>query len=198
MSKFQEIFQSFRPLLGWRSRRVRDGEPLREGATQLSQAPVKTESKRSLVLPRGRPREKIEWVPVPDPKDVKPSFQHFRSSVYELTQKPKREPGQTSPFLWESGTLAGSRPYFYLQPWSERGWLVEESPKGWVISRAEKIASQSQFIRDRLAWDHVMLYQAENSPGMLKVSSTLMGESLVSLALYEDFMVRMLRGESEA
>ncbi|MCX6130904.1 MAG: hypothetical protein NTX25_17830, partial [Proteobacteria bacterium] len=84
--------------------------------------------------------------------------------------------------------LAGNKLYFYLQAWNDRGYLFEESARGWVVARAEKIAMQDQFMRERSAWDHVILYQAADRPGLLRVMSEQMGEGIVSLALYEDFM----------
>lgn len=115
--------------------------------------------------------------------------------MYNMRQRTKSGAGQPPRFIWESGKLAGSRFYFYLQSWNEKGFLVEEAPKGWIVSRASKITSQSQFIRDLAAVDYVSVYQAETEPSLIRVSSVMMGENLVSLPLYEDFMSKLIREE---
>lgn len=110
-----------------------------------------------------------------------------------MNQRTKAGAGEPPRFLWESGKLAGSRLYFYLQGWNEKGYLIEEAPKGWLVSRASKIASHSQFIRDRAALDYVTVYELSGEKSFMRVSSAQMGEELVSLALYEDFMAKLIR-----
>lgn len=91
----------------------------------------------------------------------------------------------------ESGTLQGQRPYFFMQPWNEMGFLFEMTQRGWVIARAERIVSSEQFMRERSAFDHVALFESSELPGTLRARSDQLGEELTSLSLYEDAVLRL-------
>jgi hypothetical protein len=190
--KFREIFRSFRPLVTWRSRSEEVDERQKQDPRADSSLSGQPMRERSLVLPGLRRRERLEWHPVEDSQLVERVFQHLRDHLYDLNRRSKRNVGTPPRYLWESGNLAGMRPYVFLQPWNDRGYLIETAPKGWIVSRADKIASQSQFVRDRMAWDRVTVYQALGQPALLRIASEAMGESMVSLVLYEDFMARQL------
>jgi hypothetical protein len=194
--KFQEILQNLKPLISWRS--WWPGEKWTGGGVQKRKAQAFQASEKKHRLTLGRPdrRSPTEWRPVGDSRLVRDCFRQFRELMYECNRRTKHQAGETPRALWESGKLAGDRDYFYLQPWNDRGYLFEETPRGWVVARAEKIATQSQFMRDRLAWDHVILHEATDRPGLLRVSSEQMGEGIVSLRLYEDFMSQAFRSEA--
>lgn len=85
----------------------------------------------------------------------------------------------------EAGRIAPSRPYFYLKPAGDRGWLFERSGAGWVVSRAEKISLQNLFLRDGDPVDAVSLYAASDRPTFPRVKSRALGGELLSLAIYE-------------
>ncbi len=190
MNKIREIFQNIRPL----SRLLR-----RRGKTDLTKAPEhKGEDSQaalrasSLTLPRKTARVALSWQLVDDDSAVSTHFSHLRDSLYQLNQKLKKSKGQAPPYYWEAGKLAGERPYFYMKRWEDMGLLFEEAGRGWMISRADKIASQSQFMRERSPWDRVLLYYSPEAPGVYRVESELMGEGRVSLTLYEDFLMQTL------
>jgi len=194
--KFQEILQVLKPLISWRSwwanERYTGGgapQPTRQGFRGKS-------GQQTLTLPRPGRREPADWVAVEDSQIVRRSFSKFRSFMYACNRKTKINLGESPLALWESGKLAGNRVYFFLQPWNDRGYLFEETPRGWVVARAEKIADRDQFVRERLAWDHVILHQATDRPGLLRVTSEQMGEGIVSLSLYEDFMSQAFKAEA--
>jgi hypothetical protein len=193
---FQEILKTLKPLISWRS--WWPGEKYTAGGSQKRKAQdLRVGEKRSrLTLARPERRSLTEWLPVTDSRQVRDAFSQFRELMYECNRRTKHEAGATPKALWESGKLTGDRAYFFLQPWNDRGYLFEETPRGWVVARAEKIAAQSQFMRDRLAWDHVILHEATDRPGLLRVSSEQMGEGIVSLRLYEDFMSQAFRSEA--
>jgi hypothetical protein len=193
---FQEILQSLKPLMSWRSWWPRDKAPRESSQIPKAQELRGREKRGGLTLSRPERRSTTEWRPVADSRLVRGSFIHFRDLMYELNRRTKQEAGSTPRALWESGKLAGDRAYFFLQPWNDRGYLFEETPRGWVVARAEKITAQDQFVRDRLAWDHVILHEATDRPGLLRVSSEQMGEGIVSLRLYEDFMSQAFRSEA--
>ena len=60
-----------------------------------------------------------------------------------------------SRYLIESGMLDSDRPYVYLQPLNQRGFLFERASTGWVIGRADKIVASDTFVRMGEAWDVV-------------------------------------------
>ncbi len=196
MRNFQEILQSLKPLISWRSWWPREKWTRGGTQTRKAQALRAKEMRRRLTLARPERHSPTEWRPVEDSRLVRNAFGQFRDLMYECNRRTKHEAGATPRALWESGKLAGDRAYFFLQPWNDRGYLFEETPRGWVVARAEKIATQSQFMRDRLAWDHVILHEATDRPGLLRVSSEQMGEGIVSLRLYEDFMSQAFRSEA--
>ena len=73
------------------------------------------------------------------------------------------------------------------------GYLFEMTQRGWVISRAEKIINLDRFMRQLVAWDHVVLYESSELNGTLRVKAEQWGDDLVSLPLYEDAMIRLFR-----
>ncbi|WP_218110188.1 hypothetical protein [Oligoflexus tunisiensis] len=196
MRNFQEILQNLKPLISWRSWWPRDKASHEDSQKRKLQDLQARENRRLLTLARPERRSPTEWRPVTDSRLVQDAFHRFRQLMYDCNRRTKQEPGATPRALWEAGKLAGDRAYFFLQPWNDRGYLFEETPRGWVVARAEKIAAQSQFVRDRLAWDHVILHEATDRPGLLRVSSEQMGEGIVSLRLYEDFMSQAFRSEA--
>lgn len=188
MRNFHEILQSLKPLISWRSwwgRKSYTGVGRKRPVPQALHA---ASSRRAWGLGRTDRRNPVEWRAVESSQIVHATFGRFRDFMYDCNRRTKIQAFDAPHSLWETGKLAGDRPYFYLQPWNDRGYLFEQTPRGWVVARAEKIAMQSQFVRERLAWDHVVLHEATDRPGLLRVSSELMGEGIVSLRLYEDFM----------
>ncbi len=196
MRKFQEILQALKPLISWRTWWVSERHTSGGAPKSSKQGFGGKSGQQSLTLPRAGRREPADWVAVEDSQIVRRSFSKFGSFMYSCNRKTKVNLGESPRALWESGKLAGNRQYFFLQPWNDRGYLFEETPRGWVVARAEKIADRGQFVRERLAWDHVILHQATDRPGLLRVSSEQMGEGVVSFSLYEDFMSQAFKPEA--
>ena len=88
--------------------------------------------------------------------------------------------------LREAGTLMTGKPYFYIKPFNENGWLFERTETGWVISKAEKIYGQDSFIRSDHAWDIASILTNAEGNATPRVNSTKFDLNLVSLSLYED------------
>jgi hypothetical protein len=190
VSKFREILQNIRPL-AWILRRR--GETQAPEASQGRAVPDLTSLREeSLTLPRKKARTPLSWQLVEDDQVLARHFAQLRETLYRFNQKHKKGPSQPPPYYWEAGKLAGERSYFYMKRWEDMGLLFEEFGRGWMISRADKIASQSQFMRERSAWDLVLLYQSPEAPGVYRVESELMGEGRVSITLYEDFLMQTL------
>ena len=92
----------------------------------------------------------------------------------------------------ETGNLHGQRPYFFLDPWEETGWLVEKTPTGFLIAPADKIVERETFMRGS-AWDVVNIFKPDNQDGLYRLSSQRCGDKLMSLALYQDYLVKELK-----
>ncbi len=92
----------------------------------------------------------------------------------------------------ESGRVAPGRPYFYLKPAGEKGWLCERQGTGWVITRAEKIVDRNLFLRDEEPFDSVELYVANDRLAMPRVRSQSLGQDLLAMAVYEQKLRQQL------
>ncbi|MBM4251599.1 MAG: hypothetical protein FJ146_06480 [Deltaproteobacteria bacterium] len=92
----------------------------------------------------------------------------------------------------ESGRVAPGRPYFYLKPAGEKGWLWERQGAGWVITRAEKIIGRNLFLRDEEPVDAVELFVAKDRVAMPRVRSQSLGQDLLAMAVYEQKLRKQL------
>ena len=92
----------------------------------------------------------------------------------------------------EVGSLHGQRPYFFLDPWEENGWLIEKTPTGFLIAPADKIVERDTFMRGS-AWDVVNIFKPDRQDGLYRLSSQRCGDKLMSLALYQDYLVKELK-----
>ncbi len=144
-------------------------------------------------LPEHSAQPRVEWRPIEDSQKVREAFIQLRDKLYAWNLRTKSDPLAAPRLMWESGQITGHRPYFFLQPWNEMGYLFEMTQRGWVISRAEKIVDLDRFMRQLSAWDHVVLYEAGELSGTLRVKSDQWGEDFVSLPLYEDAMLRLFK-----
>ena len=92
----------------------------------------------------------------------------------------------------EVGSLYGQRPYLFLDPWEESGWLMEKTPTGFLIAPADKIVERETFMRGN-AWDIVNVFKPDGEEGLFRVSSERCGSKLMSVALYQDYLVKELK-----
>jgi len=187
--KTREIFNNLWPLLPWRARKAKSDVVKNPPNPLADKDLARFLNARSPAA--WQDQKKIEWLPVEDTQKVRESFVHLRDAFYLWNLKTKTGPGQPPRLMWESGNVTGHRPYFFLQPWNEIGYLFEMTQRGWVISRAEKIVSLDRFMRQLSAWDHAVLYESGELQGTLRVKCEQWGEDFVSLPLYEDAMLRL-------
>lgn len=89
-------------------------------------------------------------------------------------------------FIREAGKVAKDRPYFFLQPLNQEGWLFERTTSGWLVSKAQKIVKSDTFLRSHEPWDVVNLYRPKDGKGTTRVSSQRLGQDLISFAVYEN------------
>ncbi len=112
------------------------------------------------------------------------AFWRLRDRLYQAIDTGTQS-GATRIVHREAGRIAPGRPYFFLKPAGDRGWLFERSGAGWVVSRAEKIVLQNMFLRDGDPIDSVSLFAAEDRPAFPRVRSRALGNDLLSLSIYE-------------
>ncbi len=117
---------------------------------------------------------------------------YFRRLRQRFTRMVAAGTGFPPPFRLEYGKLPQDRPYFYVAPWGEEGWLVELSPSGWVISQASKIVDRQTFMRSAIAVDSVALLTSDKEKSCLRLSSSLFGPELMTFPVYEAELVKFL------
>ena len=92
----------------------------------------------------------------------------------------------------ESGKLASGRPYFYIKPFNQAGWLFERAPSGWVVAQAEKLAAADTFLRDRTLLDQATVLVPDDPDRLPRVRSVMAGDEMISVALYEKRILETL------
>jgi hypothetical protein len=85
----------------------------------------------------------------------------------------------------ESGRLSTGRPYFFVKPFNQSGWLFERSSAGWVVAQAEKLAVGDTFLRDQTLLDQASVLVPEDPERLPRIRSATLGEEMISVALYE-------------
>lgn len=112
-------------------------------------------------------------------------FLRMRRNMLKSLDEIEQNSGETKA-VRESGTLMTGKPYFYIKPFNQNGWLFERTESGWVICKAEKIYGQDSFIRSDRAWDIASVLSSADGRSTPRVNSSRFDLNLVSLSLYED------------
>lgn len=148
-------------------------------------SPVTQASKPATLEQRYEP---IDYAPLSD--EV---FVRLKKRIYQELDRYARQP-ESRPVFRESGRLSTGRPYFYLKPAGEIGWLFERNGSGWLVSPAEKDAARDLFVREREVFDHTELYLAKDRATMPRVKAPGLGggEGLLSLPVYEQKVLQRL------
>jgi len=121
-------------------------------------------------------------------------FLRMRRNIYKSLDDVEELKGENQA-LRESGTLMTGKPYFYIKPFNESGWLFERTDTGWIISKAEKIYGQDSFIRSDHAWDIASVLSNASGKATPRVNSSRFELELVSLSLYEDQVKSRIFGD---
>lgn len=129
---------------------------------------------------------------VDDKKQLDAIFAGLRDKLFEdseaLSAAARRGDGGKTVFR-ESGKTSDGRGYIFFKPLNDYGWLVERSGAGWRVSRAEKIISQQMFLRSNSdPWDVAVLYTDPKRSDIVRVNSQRFGQTLMSMAVYEQRM----------
>lgn len=133
------------------------------------------------------------------PASADAAFRRLQARVFEAAALRADQTGTT--IFREAGRIAPNRLYFYVKPQNQRGWLVERSAAGWLVTGAEKIVAQDMFLRDREPVDSVLLYErrdesvdeaapAKRSP-RVRVGGDVRGE-LLAFTVYEHRLLKQL------
>ncbi len=159
-----------------------------------TEGPIAGSGSQAKALMKSAPeRLSLNYRVMTDPERIDHLFFRLRDDFYGLIEKHRRARQGASPFIREAGRLPPDRPYFYLKPLNEPGWLFERSGQGWTVSRAEKIVSKDTFVRTSQVWDQVVLHESEPGVAALpRVSSPQLGAEMVSFGIYQDLLLRSL------
>jgi len=127
-------------------------------------------------------------------QDVDAQFQQLKSVLFaqcdHISEQARRNRGGKM-IHREQGQTADGRPFIFLKPFNDFGWLIERSGAGWRISRAEKIISQQMFLRSNTdPWDIVMLFEDPVGEGAPRLKSQRFGNALMSPVVYEHHMAK--------
>ena len=88
--------------------------------------------------------------------------------------------------LRQVGVTNDRRPYVFMKPMSESGWLVEMGPAGWRVSQAEQIISREMFMRSHNdPWDVATVWKDPKGIGLTRVQSQRFGRELMTVSEYE-------------
>ncbi len=137
----------------------------------------RTLSRKKITYPESR------YELVTDPRERNEAFVILQKWILAYCQKLNRNTPGSAVFFLETGKIEHGRSYFFLKPRDMQGWLCEESPAGWVISRSEKIVEQDLFLRTSIPWDIASLH-SKPELGRARVSSAQTQEQIISLSLY--------------
>lgn len=174
-----------------RAARSRDLNPAKSKSASSSSAYQRTREKPELVHDRPAHLEDRYGV-LEDKKQLDVIFANFREKLFEdaeaLSAAARRGQGGKTIFR-EAGKTSDGRAYIFFKPLSDYGWLIERSGAGWRISRAEKIISQQMFLRSNSdPWDVAVLFSDPKHSGTIRVNSQRFGQTLMSMAVYEQRM----------
>ena len=138
-----------------------------------------------------RPRPSLSIVD--DPVVVRQVFDRLRGAFEKRLYKNR---GLTADFRLEHGAFPDGMRYFFVSPWHESGWLFEQSPTGWSISRSERIVHQNSYVRGSVAWDLVTLLTRDpQKSSLVRLNSRVLGEELMTFPIYEKELSRSLNLE---
>ena len=135
------------------------------------------------------PRYRIVKEPLVVQSAFERVFQAFEEAMYQRASL-------AVSYRLEKGRLPQSQSYFFLAPWHQTGYLFEQGPTGWHVSKAEKLESQQTFMRSSESWDQVTLFQsADEGRGPLRLRSLSLGSDIMTFPIYLDVLFRSLRLE---
>lgn len=102
---------------------------------------------------------------VQDHDQVDRIFENLRLELFDILNIRADEPDtnqlrhHAEQFFAEYGWIDSGSRYFYIQPINHKGWLIERSGLGWLVSLADKVVSKNQFMRHSEPAGIALVYQ---------------------------------------
>ena len=118
-------------------------------------------------------------------------FKRLQLRIFGAIREQERKDRGPTVFR-ETGRLHPGRPYFFVKPQNQKGWLFERSGAGWLVTPAEKIVARDLFLREEAPVDSVQLFMARDQPTMPRVKSRALGEDLLAFSYYEQKLLQQL------
>ncbi|MBP9707500.1 MAG: hypothetical protein KBD78_07620 [Oligoflexales bacterium] len=159
---------------------------------EASPASEKKESRFSSKRPLEASAELEKYLSLDERFQICSDAKRVQNSYSSLTAKLLDELKQNIPAnlaLWsyERGDLDDQLRYLYIKPHNKTGFLIEETPSGWLICYADKISARSNFVRKGVPLEIAHYCQelvGRMSPRVLSLS--LFSADYVPISLYEE------------
>jgi hypothetical protein len=185
---------------GWTRLKARAQAAIAKGPER---PPRRAEAAPKPVAPRRRPESLEDRYQLVDGGDVADeAFRRLQSRLFAAAERGPRVQGKA--IFREAGRLAPpspreggnaytpGRPYFFIKPESQTGYLFERSGTGWLVTPAEKIVARDLFLRAGEPLDAVNLYVARDRAVTPRVRSQVAGDGLLAFAVYEGRVLHQL------
>ncbi len=121
--------------------------------------------------------------------EIETIFDQLREKLVGLcdaVSSASRAHGSGRVVLRQVGMTNDRRPYLFMKPMSESGWLFEMAPAGWRVSQAEQIISREMFMRSHDdPWDVATVWKDPKGVGLTRVQSQRFGRELMTVSEYE-------------
>lgn len=121
--------------------------------------------------------------------EIETIFDQLREKLVGLcdaVSSASRAQGSGRVVLRQVGMTNDRRPYLFMKPMSESGWLFEMAPAGWRVSQAEQIISREMFMRSHDdPWDVATVWKDPKGVGLTRVQSQRFGRELMTVSEYE-------------
>lgn len=121
--------------------------------------------------------------------EIETIFDQLREKLVGLcdaVSSASRAQGSGRVVLRQVGMTNDQRPYLFMKPMSESGWLFEMAPAGWRVSQAEQIISREMFMRGHDdPWDVATVWKDPKGVGLTRVQSQRFGRELMTVSEYE-------------
>jgi hypothetical protein len=121
--------------------------------------------------------------------EIETIFDQLRAKLVGLcdaVSSASRAQGSGRVVLRQVGITSDQRPYLFMKPMSESGWLFEMAPAGWRVSQAEQIISREMFMRSHDdPWDVATVWKDPKGVGLTRVQSQRFGRELMTVSEYE-------------
>jgi hypothetical protein len=152
--------------------------------------PVSSRHRQDLGVVKARPMFLEErYQIVQNRGEIEPIFNQLRDKLVGLCDtlsSEARSGGNGHIVLRQVGSTNDRRPYVFMKPMSEAGWLFEMGPAGWRVSQAEQIISREMFLRTHNdPWDVTTVWKDPKGEGLTRVQSQRFGRELMTVSEYE-------------